>query len=152
MVALNELEYIPGANVILANLWYKNFIVAIEPESGLVYGYCDMTSDHLIRIHGRYATLHVPCGVLYLVSMRIRCVLVVETRCSDLFTSSRTKVPDFSVLKLQEHSHSGEDCFNGIVYNESVRGNPLSELITRVPRGVCWVCFCPGGRGYVLTT
>jgi glutamine cyclotransferase len=64
--ALNELEFIPGANVILANVWYKDFIVVIEPESGLV-----------------------------------------------------TKVLDFSGLKLQEHGHRGEDCFNGIAYNES---------------------------------
>ena len=41
MHALNELEFIPGANVILANVWYKDFIIAIEPESGLVYGYCN---------------------------------------------------------------------------------------------------------------
>ena len=67
-VGLNELEYIPEANVILANVWYQNFIVAVEPESGLV-----------------------------------------------------TKVLDFSGLKLRQHSHGGEDCFNGIAYNESVR-------------------------------
>jgi glutamine cyclotransferase len=33
---LNELEYMESSNLILANIWYKNIIVAIDPQSGEV--------------------------------------------------------------------------------------------------------------------
>ena len=31
---LNELEYLPEENVVLANVWYKDYIVAINPQTG----------------------------------------------------------------------------------------------------------------------
>eukprot|EP00041_Stephanoeca_diplocostata_P008862 m.132866 g.132866 ORF g.132866 m.132866 type:complete len:194 (-) comp17511_c0_seq12:368-949(-) len=40
---LNELEYIPGANVVLANVWYKDYIVAINPATGEVVRTLDFT-------------------------------------------------------------------------------------------------------------
>ena len=33
---LNELEYLPKENLILANVWYKDYIVAINPRDGAV--------------------------------------------------------------------------------------------------------------------
>jgi glutamine cyclotransferase len=38
---LNELEFVEGE--ILANVWYKDYIVRISPKSGEVTGYCDLS-------------------------------------------------------------------------------------------------------------
>jgi glutamine cyclotransferase len=41
---LNELEYIDGE--VYANVWQTNWIVRIDPESGNVVGYIDLTGLH----------------------------------------------------------------------------------------------------------
>ena len=39
---MNELEFVDGE--ILANVWYKDYIVRISPKSGEVTGYYDLRS------------------------------------------------------------------------------------------------------------
>lgn len=40
---LNELEFIPEAGLVLANVWYEDYILAIDPASGIVAEVLDFT-------------------------------------------------------------------------------------------------------------
>src|SRR5690606_15481559 len=44
LARLNELEYIDGQ--VWANVWYSNFIVRIDPETGVVNAKVDLSSLH----------------------------------------------------------------------------------------------------------
>lgn len=41
---LNELEYDPVTGYILSNVWYQDYIVAIDPRSGIIQASIDLSS------------------------------------------------------------------------------------------------------------
>lgn len=58
---LNELEYVDG--LIYANVWYKNFIVQIDPDNGTIVGYIDATP--LLQAQPPLHREHVLNGIAY---------------------------------------------------------------------------------------
>jgi glutaminyl-peptide cyclotransferase len=57
---LNELEYVRGE--VYANVWLTNFIVKIDPTSGRVTGWCDLSGLHGSSASGKEAELN---GIVY---------------------------------------------------------------------------------------
>jgi glutamine cyclotransferase len=58
---LNELEYIDG--YIYANVWLKNYIVIIDPDSGEIVKYLDLSK--IIALESTNNREHVLNGIAY---------------------------------------------------------------------------------------